>query len=898
MLLCRELVLLIMFIVPSAALAEEEYSPGEFLGDVIGAFSLSGGYLQATQQGDNVQTSDRLYLRTYIRGIHFDGQGMHALDKKPFSFLRTAASGEWDTQGYALQSYNVDLDVFSQLRLVCMPFCLPITYSFGNVQLSHDELMGENGDISVKLLDTQFRAIKRQAPFGFGFNFLGYQQRQYQDNTTLKAVELAGIRFDLGFRTPDSRFEFAFRTDGDIGFGEGFVFDNLLEARFSIHKRWNRVQSRLQLYAQHNYHYNAAREENPSFGVYRVGGRLVFHLIDVDEKSNPKESVRSNPVETTAVQWEQHQGYNLRAYRSKKNHAQEWLDGIFRQCKTECGHLDVSTWNDSPIYVKRSGLSNDPTPIDSTVKFSNYWAYIYNIRDDIWVLQYHSPAIIKTDVPISGMRYITKAPTPWEGVWRDYYMPRDYDTSKPWIDEWRNLSIRIEKPEKQSAPLANRPDARKSLYIQASTANLRREPSKKSGVQSKLPIGTKGIVVKRQGEWVYFQTSKYTGWLHNSLIGEVKPTLENTLARFKNLSPRDFTERRKWIERAAAIAPKNRDVIELLVKTLEYNFNEVGFDNRSLWDYRYLWNARIGLEALKKKDSVYFTNKSFQDSFPQRLTFRPTLLSCRNKIRDIGVRGAEPPSKEMIQKWWGWGREVPKEEFWPTMQQNCFEFEQEKSIWSLIAKDGLASWKLIDIQPKLTVRTYLLDSCSSEDRLGPPDARVDLSWEGPEDKRPPLFFSTSEAPKTTSFPYISLAIPNAKPVPNMVSKRGNQIHRSILSGVQEDFGIRSIYLESEVGELTTSEFALPNATLIISLVVEWDSGKRSVIHSTGGGGGKYSYIPPEITDITLTDINQDGNPDILLNEIGIGYVLFEINEQSIKSTHTLERPIIDPSGGC
>ena len=428
--------------------------------------------------------------------------------------------------------------------------------------------------------------------------------------------------------------------------------------------------------------------------------------------------------------------------------------------------------------------------------------------------------------------------------------------------------------------------AEKILYVQSSVANLRAEASVKSNILSSMPIGTKGEVVKQQDGWVHFQTEEHIGWVSTSLLGATEPTLEYALAQFEAIEISNPSERRKWIERAAALAPKNKDVIEMLIHTLE----EQG-------DSSALRKAQLGLRKLKELDAVYFTNNSFQDGSPDDyLEMIPSLLSCREEIRDLGIRDAEPPSEQMMEKWGSWGREVPKQEFWPVLHNSCFEFHPKKSIWSLIVADGVASWKLLDLEPKLTVRTYLTDPCVGE-QTEPPYSQVNLSLKATGRQNPELYLSTIDTPNTANFPFPSLTIPEAKPVPGLVSPAGNSIHRSVLSGTRAEFGIRSVYLESEVGDQQYEDGMEKDAVGTISLVVEWESGERAVLH-TAHGVGKYSYHPPYIDRIKLTDINHDGFPDFLFQAEDIGYVLVETRQQSIHLIHTIEIPKHAPIGGC
>ncbi|MAA79587.1 MAG: hypothetical protein CL916_10040 [Deltaproteobacteria bacterium] len=449
---------------------------------------------------------------------------------------------------------------------------------------------------------------------------------------------------------------------------------------------------------------------------------------------------------------------------------------------------------------------------------------------------------------------------------------------EPEISQSRSSSPKEAVKEESAFEESSTPSVQ-LFYIQSSTANLRSEASVKSKVLIGLPIGTKGEAKKKEGTWVYFQSGAHVGWVSSSLLAETKPTLDAALSQYQAARKAD---KRKWIERAAALAPQNKKVITMLIEELDYH-----------GDSDAMKKAQLGLRALQTLDSIYFNNESFQDGKPEDyLMLYPSKLSCREEIKAIALRGAQPPSKQMIEKWDSWFRDVPKEDYWSALQQHCFEFHPDKTVWSLIAKDGLATWKSIELVPKLTVRTYIEEPCVG-DRMPPPHAQINLSWQD----EPELFFSTLTAPKTTSFPFIPMNPPKSNPVPNLFSKDGYQIHRSLLTGEQKKFGIHSVYLENEVGDGHYDDGSDPNSVLTTSLVVEWDSGKRSILHSAKGEG-KYSYHPPEIRDIVLTDINQDGAPDFLLREENIGYILIETNQESVQETHTIEQSMPQPIGGC
>jgi len=72
-----------------------------------------------------------------------------------------------------------------------------------------------------------------------------------------------------------------------------------------------------------------------------------------------------------------------------------WANGTYTKCTgTPCGALDVATWNGEPLYVKPSGVTNDPD-------HHWYWAYVSKFRPSgywpVWTLAYVSPRYDPSD---------------------------------------------------------------------------------------------------------------------------------------------------------------------------------------------------------------------------------------------------------------------------------------------------------------------------------------------------------------------------------------------------------------------------------------------------------------------------------------------------------------------
>ena len=242
----------------------------------------TAGVVLAQNQSTTPLASTRLRLRGSIIGIPLPGLE-HAV---PFwfdgwSFLRTNAFGEWDYQDRNLQAYNIDTDLLSSHFFGGDSSIMDLRGAIGYIQLSHDELMEEQYDFSAKLIDCELRHNYRFIA-GWGFNVLGYQQRKYTDDTILKGIDIIGGRLEYGKSWFDLfiPIELTMSIDGDIGFAEGLIVDNLIDTRLSFHLpifgglfAKDRPKTRLQFVATHNLHYNSARD-NTTQGVFRFVGQF------------------------------------------------------------------------------------------------------------------------------------------------------------------------------------------------------------------------------------------------------------------------------------------------------------------------------------------------------------------------------------------------------------------------------------------------------------------------------------------------------------------------------------------------------------------------------------------------------------------------------------------------
>lgn len=112
-------------------------------------------------------------------------------------------------------------------------------------------------------------------------------------------------------------------------------------------------------------------------------------------------------------------------------------------------------------------------------------------------------------------------------------------------------------------------------YTQASTSNIRAENSANAEIVHKLPINTKVRILEKSGEWVSIQLAHNAaihGWVHQSLLGTRPIRLGNALSTYKRSTKNDAL-RLQWIERAAAIAPHDINILKELAQTLNQQGN-------------------------------------------------------------------------------------------------------------------------------------------------------------------------------------------------------------------------------------------------------------------------------------------------------------------------------------
>ncbi len=112
-------------------------------------------------------------------------------------------------------------------------------------------------------------------------------------------------------------------------------------------------------------------------------------------------------------------------------------------------------------------------------------------------------------------------------------------------------------------------------YVDASLLRLRATPSAQGEVRATLRIGAQVEVTQARGGFVQVRAftdgtqspQPVTGWAPASLLADAPPSPEQLLARFN--AAENASARRLWIERAAALAPSDEAVIQMLIDTYE-----------------------------------------------------------------------------------------------------------------------------------------------------------------------------------------------------------------------------------------------------------------------------------------------------------------------------------------
>jgi hypothetical protein len=97
-------------------------------------------------------------------------------------------------------------------------------------------------------------------------------------------------------------------------------------------------------------------------------------------------------------------------------------------------------------------------------------------------------------------------------------------------------------------------------YVHASLLKLRNHPQPDAGSWSPLGINTRLRVVGREGDWVrVISADGRTGWVSAQYLGAERLTIDDVRGQIANAT--DDDERLVWWQRAAALAPSDKEVM-------------------------------------------------------------------------------------------------------------------------------------------------------------------------------------------------------------------------------------------------------------------------------------------------------------------------------------------------
>lgn len=550
----------------------------------------------------------------------------------------------------------------------------------------------------------------------------------------------------------------------------------------------------------------------------------------------------------------------------------EWLHGTFTLCtETPCGHLDQTTWNNREVYVKPSGLTSDPSPYKPNGEPSWFWAYIFEFSPNNWAIQYVRPDLRDDAGNILWNAYQSGAGnTPVEAQWENIQMQLS-----PFKEETTETPQSTEPSKPESTEI------NQTLFIQAPTIRIRKDPNVYAEILTHSNIGETVVALQMQDDWIEVQDGEHTGWVHAPLLSSTKPTLERSLQQYYATTKDNRLLRQTWLEQAHALDPNNTMVLQLLLYIVK-DSKDTDYFRRVLTEYQNLLSDK----------PIFFTNESFTDGSPiNHLELIPSLLSCRTMLQNIGLEHFSEdmnPEKE-------WKRTLSTSEFWPIAQQYCVEFQEDRTTWELIphTENGYYTWTPATITPTLQVTTNIEEPCTG-DKMG--TEMVQLTLLPSSTKTPLLYLSQINQPADQIVRLNNLSQLEAV---HIEEKRvdNNTIRREYLTREDNEFGGNSVFIESEIGVLSTGEFELQDALLSIKLGVQWNSGSETILYGEEGFG-KYSYFQPAIGNIIIADFQNDGGTDFLFSTGSGGSLLIETSNHTVQKIHTVVAPMPYPVGGC
>lgn len=462
----------------------------------------------------------------------------------------------------------------------------------------------------------------------------------------------------------------------------------------------------------------------------------------------------------------------------------------------------------------------------------------------------------------------------------------------------------------------------KSLYTQASIANLRSEPDSSADIVAKLPIGTFVTYDKDGEQWlkvtVPMGTKSIDGWLHRDILDEDKPSLAGLTDKIQQLAPEDFSGRLKWLERAAAIAPNHTPILDDLANTLEtlgqkkkasQVRREIERLNKRAGSQDFLtlderedlkqfgWSqdfndckrskdgkcqCKRGLDGVCK--TLYYAPDSFHD---QHLSVAnvPSTLSCRKAFIDIYNAHNKLMKDSQGMALGTLTLTVPADK-----KPGCVEFENNLYFLQVDQRLNKAKWSIQNYLPfNLKVKVRTDDFCGNLDHIVEVD--LDHLYGGGFYT---LIARTQSIPTTReSFPYFEVPLKQDK---NPKIRAGE---------LQANTLVTKIWTEVTTQDNWTGEPGAQGTTVRTNealYITRPDNNKPQKIFNEHGLG-HYSYSDASIESLTIADINGDDLPDIIITAVNTGQNLLvstgtTLNGEIIYETHMLKNPNWPSVAGC
>ncbi|MFY0526723.1 SH3 domain-containing protein [Archangium gephyra] len=187
------------------------------------------------------------------------------------------------------------------------------------------------------------------------------------------------------------------------------------------------------------------------------------------------------------------------------------------------------------------------------------------------------------------------------------------------------------------------------VYVQGSSINLRKEPTKDAEVLQKLQIGTECLVSERLegGQWLKVRCGEVEGYASAPLLGPEKPSVEKLKAEAMNPAL-PLAQREESALRAAMLAPEDAGLHEELGKLFfERNLDFVARLKKPLMRRRFSFScsAEDAARCLNGTSSIYLNGikvrvQTKNDAFVTALGVTDKVVVYRGKYRFNAKTGA------------------------------------------------------------------------------------------------------------------------------------------------------------------------------------------------------------------------------------------------------------------